>query len=484
VKAIDNSPDIAPPLPANVDAERSALAAALLDSDALKLIVERLRSEDFFLAQHRRIFAGIIRLRDAGVGVDLVTVVDDLERNGGLEAAGGAAYVSQLGDSQPVIGHTEYYARIVKEKSVLRNLAFSAAAIQEQALAGNGDAATILSRARATLSAVSEVGTADDWRSVFDSYEQIVNAKPLHMAIEGIAPLDSAMAIGALSGHGKTWTMGSIGKAMLKGKGTRLWGEFEVLEDISRIVYLIPESTCAPFAHRLRLLGLFPFVKNERLLVRTLSMGPRPSLSDPRILAAAKGSYIFLDTLVRFVDGDENSSAEFQVLANEIFALLSAGAVGVAVAHHAPKNFAQASSMSLEAVLRGSSDIGAIFGSVLAMKQIDADRNILHLECVKARDHERPGAFQIIGRPFIDDSGDFQMYCRPGECGRLEDYFQPRDRGGAPEAKRQAKNANKELMRRWLRDEPSLNSTALSQRFRGLGIKLGDSAIRKYRSEL
>jgi hypothetical protein len=74
---------------------------------------------------------------------------------------------------------------------------------------------------------------------------------------------------------------------------------------------------------------------NERLLVRTLSKGPTPSLSDPRILFAAKGAHVFLDTATRFGEGDENSAGDNQRgLANDIFALLGSGAWSVIAAHH------------------------------------------------------------------------------------------------------------------------------------------------------
>jgi len=76
------------------------------------------------------------------------------------------------------------------------------------------------------------------------------------------------------------------------------------------------------------------------------------------------------------------------------------------------------------------------------------------------------------------------MYRKPGECGSFEDYLRSRDKGGAPDIRREAKKANKELMRQWLCEAPLLNSTQLSRRFNSIGVKLDDSSIRKYRKEL
>src|ERR1700741_4114968 len=150
------SPSIERPLPHNLEAERSILGAVLLDNHSLNAAVEKLRSEDFFLPQHRHIFERMIQLAEKQQAIDIVTLMDDLARRGDLDSAGGVAYLSQLADGLPRATNVEHYARIVKEKSVLRNLDFSAAAIQEQALAAGDDADVILDRAESTIFQIAE----------------------------------------------------------------------------------------------------------------------------------------------------------------------------------------------------------------------------------------------------------------------------------------------------------------------------------------
>ena len=324
-------------------------------------------------------------------------------------------------------------------------------------------------------------GEGNGWRQLFHPLAHYETAQPLRFAIGSFLQLDAATAVGGLAGHDKTWVLLSTAKALLKGKGAKLWGEFEVLETVPRVVYLIPESSLAPFAPRLRLLGLYPFLKDDRLLTRTLSMGARPLLSDPRILVAAKSSFVMLDTLARFTDGDENSAGDFQVVANDILALMGAGALGVAVAHHAPKSFARETSMSLEGVLRGTGDVGAIFSTVWAVKQIDRRRNLLHVECVKARDFDAPGPFELVARPNIDDDGDLAMLKRPGECGSLADEQPEMNRGGAPIESRQQRVRRIEMARGWLNDSPSLTVEQLRWRFEQAGISMSRSAAKNYR---
>ena len=144
------------PLPQNLDAERSVLGAILLDNHALNAAIEKLRPDDFFLDQHRRIFIYMIELAESQQAIDLVTLSDHLHRKGELEAAGGAAYISQLMDGVPRVSNLEHYARIIKEKSVLRSLIHATHAIQQTALEGEDDADAILDRAESSIFEIAE----------------------------------------------------------------------------------------------------------------------------------------------------------------------------------------------------------------------------------------------------------------------------------------------------------------------------------------
>jgi replicative DNA helicase len=144
------------PLPHNLEAERSILGAVLLDNHALNAAIEKLRAEDFFLPQHRKIFERMVQLGEKQQAIDTITLMEDLTRRGELESAGGIPYLSQLADGLPRVTNVEHYARIVKEKAVLRNLIYSASAIQEQALASGDDADIILDRAESEIFKLAE----------------------------------------------------------------------------------------------------------------------------------------------------------------------------------------------------------------------------------------------------------------------------------------------------------------------------------------
>jgi 5S rRNA maturation endonuclease (ribonuclease M5) len=324
-----------------------------------------------------------------------------------------------------------------------------------------------------------------DWRSEFHSFVDFENAAQLTFSIAGFLQNNAATIIGGLSGHSKTMLMLSMVKALLAGEGELLWGHFRVMETATRVLYLIPESTIEPFKHRLQLFKLYDYLRPEsdRLLVRTLSKGPTPCLSDAPMLAAAKGAHVFLDTAVRFsAEGDENSASDNQRgLATDIFALLGAGARTVVGAHHSPKSFARENVMGLENVLRGSGDVGAMVATAWGVKQLDAVQNIIQIENIKPRDFQPPEPFQLIGRPHIDQAGDFEMYKKPGECGFLMDEQQSeRNKGGAPESRERQDRIG--ITREWIAEDPNLTVADLVQKFRDSGVAISERTARRYKN--
>ena len=190
------------PLPHNIEAERSILGAVLLDNQALNPAIERLRTEDFFLSQHRHIYECMIQLGERREAIDTVTLMEHLSRSGRLESAGGVAYLSQLADGLPRVSNVEHYARIVKEKAVLRSLIYSAAAIQEQALAAGDEADVILDRAESAIFQIAEdrvraglIGIKDLVKDGFERLEKIFSeGRRITGLATGYAGLDNETA--------------------------------------------------------------------------------------------------------------------------------------------------------------------------------------------------------------------------------------------------------------------------------------------------
>jgi hypothetical protein len=226
-------------------------------------------------------------------------------------------------------------------------------------------------------------------------------------------------------------------------------------------------------------------MRDDRLLVRTLSKGPAPKLQDARILAAAKGANVVLDTAVRFIEGDESSATDNnRGLAADIFAMQAAGADTILAAAHSPKAFAQQNFMELENMVRGSGDISAVFATAWGVRQLPSD--IAHIQNIKPRDFEPCGPFQLTARPSIDDTGNFQLYKSPGECGLLADEIPnpQKNNSGASGSARETKALKMALLKRLLTEDPDQSWKQTIDAFKKEGIEVARGTIRAYKSEL
>ncbi len=117
---------IGPPVervpPQNLEAEQSILGSMLLERDAIARVVELVRAEDFYRDAHRRIFEVITELFERGEPADLISVTDRLRAKGMLDDIGGAAYVTSLLHAVPTAANVEFYARMVVQKAMLRQM--------------------------------------------------------------------------------------------------------------------------------------------------------------------------------------------------------------------------------------------------------------------------------------------------------------------------------------------------------------------------
>lgn len=484
------------PLPKNLDAERAVLGAILLDNAKLKAAAEIINSGDFFSpngamqCSNGILFAQMLAMAGTGQDIDLLTLTDFLERKHQLaHIDGGAGYISGLMDGVPRISNVEHYARIVKEKSVRRGLIHATHSIEQQAFEGEEDLFAILGRARLALGQLADQQQDYD---IFDTWEEFQNAKPLRSLIEGFLQADVANVLGGLSGHAKTWIAMATVKALLTGES--LFGHFRVVQPLERCIYLIPECARTPFYHRVQMFGLEPYIKNGRLLVRTLSKGRPVQLDDFHLLRHVRDAHIAIDPAVRFLEGDENSAGDVaRGFGTNVLGLLSHGAADIHVLQHSPKSFERENYITLENCLRGSGDFGAFVGAGFGIRQIDPALNIVHLENIKPRDGILLPPFQIIGRPspdrsYIAEEHDFRIHLLPEFCGKLADYvgdLPGRNKGGgASKAGRQAKASHKELVRQYLSAEPRLSDNQIVEKLKTANIEASRTTILRDRKEL
>ena len=143
-------------LPHNLDAERSILGSIILENRALSMAQEILREEDFYRESHRKIYRVMGSLTERSAVIDLITLKNELQRAGDLDSVGGPAYISSLIDGVPRSSNVEHYARIVKEKAILRSLIDAGNRIIHLCYEGEGAADDLLDEAQKQIFAIAE----------------------------------------------------------------------------------------------------------------------------------------------------------------------------------------------------------------------------------------------------------------------------------------------------------------------------------------
>ena len=155
--------------PQNLEAEMAVLGSMLLDEEAVAVAIEFLDRDCFYKAAHKKIFEAAINLYENSKAVDLITLSDELKRNGELEGVGGVSFLTELVNTVPTTANTQHYAKIIKEKSILRSLINNATKIVSLGYESEADIQQVLDRAeqlifdiadrkpRATITSIKEI---------------------------------------------------------------------------------------------------------------------------------------------------------------------------------------------------------------------------------------------------------------------------------------------------------------------------------------
>jgi replicative DNA helicase len=142
--------------PQNLEAETSVLGAVLLENEALNRVLEILKEDDFYRNAHRRIFSAILHLYEHSDPVDLITLSEVLKTRGELDDVGGVAYLNSLVNGVPTAANISYYAKIIKEKALLRKLINRTTEIVSQSYSISGDVDEFIDQAERTIFEISE----------------------------------------------------------------------------------------------------------------------------------------------------------------------------------------------------------------------------------------------------------------------------------------------------------------------------------------
>jgi replicative DNA helicase len=142
--------------PQHIEAEQSILGGILIENEAINRVTEIVDADDFYREAHRKIFNALINLSERDEPADLITLTNELQKIDQLDSIGGASYLTSLIDSVPTAANIQYYARIVKEKAILRKLIQTSTEIITQSYEDRGDVEVFLDEAERAIFEISE----------------------------------------------------------------------------------------------------------------------------------------------------------------------------------------------------------------------------------------------------------------------------------------------------------------------------------------
>src|ERR1700723_3032362 len=149
--------------PHDVAAEQCVLGGMLLSKDAISDVIEVIRATDHYRPAHQLVHEAILDLYARGEPADPITVSNELTRRGELTRIGGAPYLHTLMAAVPTAANAGYYARIVRERAILRRLVEAGTRIVQFGYAGDADADDLVDRAQAEVYAVTDRRIAEDY---------------------------------------------------------------------------------------------------------------------------------------------------------------------------------------------------------------------------------------------------------------------------------------------------------------------------------
>jgi replicative DNA helicase len=223
-------------LPVNIEAECGVLGSIIIDPEALILVADFLRAEDFYRDAHHSIYEVMLHLYNQQRAADFITICDVLESRGKLEEVGGASYITSLINQVPTSGNALFYARIVERTATLRRLIGAAAQIAAAAYEAEDDATSICERAEQLVFEVTQralsLGTDASLAELLTSYigklDQLSERRASIVGVPtGFAALDrltgglrrsDLIVLAARPSLGKCLTAGTLIDAPLTGE--------------------------------------------------------------------------------------------------------------------------------------------------------------------------------------------------------------------------------------------------------------------------
>jgi replicative DNA helicase len=178
--------------PQAVDLEEAVLGALMLEKNALSAVVDILKAECFYKDSHQKIYTAITQLFQKSEPIDILTVTNQLKRNGQLDMAGGAYYIQQLTNRIASSANVEYHARIILQKHIQRELIRISSEIIKDAYEDTTDVFELLNKAESNIFKVAEGNIRKNYDTMSEIIkESIVQIEKAALQKDGISGVQS-----------------------------------------------------------------------------------------------------------------------------------------------------------------------------------------------------------------------------------------------------------------------------------------------------
>jgi replicative DNA helicase len=218
---MDNTSDIIKQMPVSVEAEQALLGSIIVSADAFDKVSGMITVDDFYVTEHKHIYSALLSMYAKSKTIDVVTLVNALVEQGDRDEAGGIQYISLLAGSVPSAANVKDYARIVKDKAVLRRLINVCDEISADAYSEAEEVRNIIDSAEQKIFDISHNNDTKEFRHIRDVlqnvYKDIENLSETKGAVTGsktgFSGLDRMLVqmgkgdlviVGARPGMGKT----------------------------------------------------------------------------------------------------------------------------------------------------------------------------------------------------------------------------------------------------------------------------------------
>jgi hypothetical protein len=332
------------PLPNNPEAERAILGAVIVNAENFASF-QSVSPTCFFVPEHRVIARGILALHEKGKPIDLLLLNDELNRTGTLESAGGSSYIAKLADGLPRILNAGFYAKIVREKSFLRDLAYRAFEIQRLALEPKTDVEQLERKWRDLNSTLPQIDRRR-LKAITANELLRLDVAPRETILAPILPTQGLGMLYSKRGLGKTNLALGMAYATASGGKCLRW----TAPKARRVLFVDGELPLSTLKERLVSVTTGMPTLSEpdmlRLITPDLQEGPFPDLSTREGQTLIEGELkgvelVILDNLSALCRTGKENEGESWLPVQEWALWLRQRGISVLFVHHAGKAGAQ-----------------------------------------------------------------------------------------------------------------------------------------------